>query len=68
MKSGNNIIQFKPHPRTASLNGCGSKGGEKGFNTPPFQGRGKRRAEKIVQCFLMPLILSFLHSKERSLY
>ena len=60
MKGRNNIVHFKPHPRTAPLNDSGSKGDERGFNPPPFQGRGKWCAEDIVQRFLMPLIHSFL--------
>ena len=60
MKSYNNIIQFKPHPRTAPLNRAGSKGDEKGFNPSPFQGRGKRRTENIVQGFLVPSVHPFL--------
>ena len=65
MKSGNNMIQLKPDPRSSSLNGSGSKRREKGFNTPPFQCGRNWRFENIVQSVLMPFIHSLYDSKMR---
>jgi len=56
MEGRDNIVQFKPYPRTASFNYPGAKSNKKCFDPPPLQ-RGRNR--RFVDSFPGPVCAKF---------